>query len=75
MDPAISLDLSVNIFEDSVKKKRIVVAFQLDQFIIEYCNEILKSVTDLGLSYKMAFNFADLKPAKAPNKLNKKRGL
>jgi hypothetical protein len=35
----------------------------------------LKSLTDLGLHYKLAFNFSDLKKAKGPNKLNKKRGL
>jgi len=32
-------------------------------------------LTDLGLQFKLAFNFSDLKPAKKANKLNKRRGL
>ena len=47
----------------------------MDQVIIEYCNEILKSITDIGLDYKLAFNYSDLKKAKGPSKKNKKRGL
>ena len=56
-------------------KKKLQIGFCLDQVIIEYCNEILKSLTDIGLDYKLAFNYADLKKAKGPTKKNKKRAL
>jgi len=69
------LNLGFNIFDEPGLKKKIQLAFCIDQIIIEYCNEILKSFTDLGLQYKLAFNYADLKKAKGPSKKNKKRGL
>jgi hypothetical protein len=56
-------------------KKKIALALSVDQVIIEYSNEILKSLTNLGLQYKIAFNYADLKKAPGPNKVNKKKCL
>lgn len=47
----------------------------LDHVIIEYNNETLKSLTNLGLEYKIANNFSDLFPATGPSKLNKKKTL
>jgi len=32
-------------------------------------------MTDLGLQYKLAFNYGDLKKAKKSSKKNKKRGI
>lgn len=75
IDSAITIEVSANIFDEPGLKKKINLNLQLDQIIIEYCNDILKSLTDIGLQYKLAFNFSDLKAAKGPNKLNKKRGL
>lgn len=75
IDSAITIDISFNIFDEPGLKKKVTLAVCLDQIIIEYCNEILKSLTDLGLQYKLAFNYSDLKKAKGPSKKNKKRGL
>lgn len=75
IDSAITIDLTFNIFDEPNNKKKIGLGLTIDQIILEYCNEILKSITDISLNYKLAFNFADLKPAKGPSKKNKKRGL
>ena len=43
--------------------------------IIEYCNEILKNIAEIGIAYKLAFNYGDLEPAIGPKKKNRKRCL
>jgi hypothetical protein len=48
-DSAISIDVVLNAFDDPTNKKRVTLAVCLDHIIIEYCNEILKSLTSLGL--------------------------
>ena len=73
IDSTITIDLSLNIFDDPSIKKKLVLAVQLDQVIIEYTNDILKNLTDIGIAYKLAFNYADLKPAIKAGKKNRKR--
>lgn len=75
MDAFLSVDISANIFDEPGLKKKINLSVGLDHFVIEYCNDVLKSITDLGINYKLAFNFSDMKPALKPNKVNKKRSL
>ena len=41
--------------------------------IIEYNNDILKNLTEIGIAYKLAFNYGDLKPAITAGKKNRKR--
>lgn len=75
LDAFLAVEVSANIFDEPGLKKKINVSVGLDQVVVEYCNDILKSLTDLGLTYKLAFNYGDMKPALKPNKLNKKRSL
>lgn len=75
IDAFLTIDISANIFDEPGLKKKINLNMCIDQIIVEYCNDIMKSLTDLGIQYKLAFNYSDMKPAKGPNKLNKKRGL
>jgi hypothetical protein len=75
IDCALSIDLSFNIFDEPAVKKKLVLALQLDQVIFEYCNEILKSLAEICLAYKLAFNYGDLEPAIGPKKKNRKRCL
>jgi hypothetical protein len=61
----------VNVFDDPAIKKKIVLAVNLDQIIVEYCSEIFKSMTNLILEFKELFHFSDL--YKAPNSTGKKK--
>jgi hypothetical protein len=63
----------MNLFDDPSIAKKLNLSLSLDYFILEYSNEILKSLTNLGLTYKIAFNYGDLKPALKGTKKNKKR--
>ena len=67
-ESALSVDIAINIFDEPGLKKKLVLALSLDQIIVEYTNEILQSLTNLGLAYKLAFNFSDLKNAIGPTK-------
>lgn len=76
MDCAISIDVQVNLFDDPRKqKKNLQFTMVLDQFVIEYNNEILKNLTNLALEFRIANNFTDLHPAPGPSKFNKKKNL
>jgi hypothetical protein len=74
-EPAISIKLGINAFDDARQKKNLQCNITLEQLIIEYNNEILKALTSTILQYKILFNFSDLHPAPGPSKLNKKRTL
>lgn len=74
-DPAISIEVGFNAFDDARAKKTLVLDMHLDHFLVEYNNEILKNLTNLGLEYRILFNFMDLKMAPKANAKNKKRTL
>lgn len=74
-DCGISIDLAVNLFDDPRTKKNVQVSVLLDQFIIEYNSDVLKSITNLAVDYKIATMFSDLHPAPGPSKINKKKNL
>lgn len=69
-EPAISIEVGINAFDDPRIKKNLQCNIALDQLIIEYNNEILKNITSLVLQYKVLFNFSDLHPAPGPSKFN-----
>lgn len=70
---AITVDAVVNAFDDPALKKKITLAVALDQIIIEYNSEILKSFTELALEYRIAFNYSDLVKAPGSKKLTIER--
>ena len=71
----VTIEFGINAFDDPRTKKNLCANILLDQIIIEYNSEILKNLTNLGLSYKAAFMYSDLNPATGPSKLNKKKTL
>ncbi len=74
-DPFIQIDVGINAFDEAHIKKNLQLNLLLDQVVIEYNSEILKSLTGLALDYKIASFFGDLYPAPKPNKINKKKNL
>lgn len=62
-EPVIQIDVGINAFDDPKVKKNLQLNVLLDQVVVEYNNEILKSLTSLGLEYKIASFFGDLYPA------------
>jgi hypothetical protein len=61
-DSFLSIDIVINAFDDPRTKKNLQLNMVIDQVIIEYNNEILKSLTALGLEYRLATNYSDLHP-------------
>ncbi len=49
LDAAITIDVSFNIFDEPGLKKKLQLSTSIDQIFVEYNNEILKSLTDIGL--------------------------
>lgn len=74
-DSALTIDIAVNIFDDPRTKKNLQVSVFLDHVIVEYNNEILKSLTSVLLEYKVATMFSDLHGAMKASKLNKNKSL
>jgi len=74
-DSALTIDIGINAFDDPRIRKNLQATIVLDQVIIEYNNEILKNLTNLGLDFKIVNNFTDLYPAPGPSKANPKRTL
>lgn len=44
-EPTISIELSVNAFDDPALKQKVVLTLKVNQIIIEYCSEIFKNMT------------------------------
>ena len=59
-DSFLTIDIAINAFDDPRVKKNLQVSMVIDQVVIEYNNEILKSLTALGLEYRLATNYSDL---------------
>ncbi len=74
-EAAITIDIGINAFDDPRIKKNLQLNLVLDHLIVEYNNEILKSLTNLGLEYKVLTRFSDLLKAPGPTKINKHRNL
>jgi hypothetical protein len=70
---AITIDAVVNAFDDPGLKKKVTLAVALEQIIVEYNSEILKSFTELAMENRIAFNFGDLFPAPGLNKMTIER--
>ena len=72
----ISIHVKLNLFHDPKKTKMSLgCQLTLDQFVIEYNNEILKALTSLVVQYKIGFMFSDLVPAPGPSAKNRHRCL
>ena len=61
---AISVVLSMNIFDEPSEQKRLEVRVKMANLIVETCPEVLKSVTQLIPEFKAMFRFKDLYPNK-----------
>lgn len=61
---AFNLVLSFNIYDEPGKQKKIEVKAKLANVIVEFCPEIMKSVTQLIPEFKALFRFGDLSPNK-----------
>ncbi len=56
----------MNAFDDPAITKKLSFTFTLDQFLIEYCNNVFKNLSNLILEYKIAFVLSSL--VSAPKK-------
>ena len=61
---AFSLVLSFNAFDEPSEQKKLDIKMKLANVIIEFCPEILKSITQLIPEFKAMFRFKDLYPNK-----------
>jgi len=57
------LTARVNAFDDPSRKKVIKVDFVLEEFFVEYCNEIFSNVYNVLVEYKSIFQLGSLHPA------------
>ncbi len=44
-EPAISIDLQANVFDDPGLKQKVSFMLNINQILIEYCSEIFKNMT------------------------------
>ena len=72
----VSINVKLNLFHDPKKTKMgLQCNVTLDQCLIEYNNDILKALTNLGVQYKIGFMFSDLTTAIGPTAKNRHRCL
>ena len=59
----IKLVLTINAFDDPSIKQQLKVNFTMEEFLLEYCNEIFQNVYNVLMEYKSLFWMSSLYPA------------
>ena len=61
---AFSVVISINAFDEPDQQQKLEIKAKLANVIIEWCPEVLKSITQLIPEFKAMFRFKDLAPNK-----------
>jgi hypothetical protein len=62
-DPGIEINLKVNALADPGTKMRVTASVQINNVIIEYCNEILKTLSVISFNHMSLIRIGDMVPA------------
>jgi hypothetical protein len=58
--PAIKLEFTMNALDDPSITKTAKVKFTMEEFLVEYCNEIFSNIYNVLMEYKSLFWFNSL---------------